>query len=64
MTTKSIAIKAHERKFSRYAEKVVELTVGDLRRVAKATEWTERSVDRGVEVSSGHSRRHHQASAE
>lgn len=35
---KSIAIKAHDRRFSGCARKVIKLTVGDLHRVAKATE--------------------------
>jgi len=56
MTTKSRAIKTHERRSSRRAEKVIKLTVGGLCRVASATEQVERSVDRGTEVSSGHTR--------
>lgn len=39
---KSIAIEAHERRFSGCAEKVIKLTVGDLQRVAKATGRAER----------------------
>lgn len=56
MMAKSIAIKAHDRKFSGCAEKVIKLTVGDLRRVAKTTEIAERLSDRGAEVSRGHSK--------
>jgi hypothetical protein len=64
MMAKSIAIKALDRKFSGCATKVIKLTVGDLRRVVKATEGAERLSDRGAEVSRGHIKRHHRTSAE
>jgi hypothetical protein len=44
MMAKSIAIKAHDRRFSGCARKVIKLTVGDLCRVAKATERAERHL--------------------
>ena len=40
----------------RCARKAVELTPGDLLRVASATEAAERHPDRGAEVSRGHIR--------
>jgi hypothetical protein len=53
---KSIAIKIYRRKFSERAMKVIKLTVGDLYRVARATEAVERQPDHGTEVSRGRSR--------
>src|SRR5215469_10678193 len=54
---KSISIKGAKRRSGGYAPKAIELTPGGLLRVAcKATEATERSSDRGAEVSRGRSR--------
>ena len=54
---KSISIKGAKRRSGGCAPKAIELTPGDLSRVVrKATEATERSPDRGAEVSRGHSR--------
>lgn len=56
MMAKSIAIKVCKRRFSECAMKVIKLTVGDLRNVAKATEAAERQPDHWAEVSRGRSR--------
>jgi len=54
---KSISIKGAKRRSGGCAPKAIELTPGDLLRVArKATEAAERSPDRGAEVSRRHSR--------
>lgn len=63
MTAKSISIKHRRCRFGGCAAKVIELTSGDLSRVAKleasrrATERIARFVDRATEVSRGHSSR-------
>ena len=56
LTAKSISIKGAKRRFGGCAQKTAELTPGDLFRVASATEAVERQLDRGAEVSRGHSR--------
>src|SRR5215468_9302171 len=54
---KSISINGAKRRSVGCAPKVIELTPGDLPRVASAaTETAERPSDRGAEVSRGHSR--------
>jgi hypothetical protein len=54
---KSISIKGAKRRSGGCAPKAIELTPGDLLRVAsKATEEAERPPDREAEVSRGHSR--------
>src|ERR1022692_5204730 len=54
LTAKSISIKGAKRRSGGCARKAVELTPGDLLRVASATEAVERRSDRGAEVSRGH----------
>jgi len=56
LTAKSISIKCAKRRFGDCARKAAELTPGDLRRVASATEVVERRPNRGAEVSIGRSR--------
>src|SRR5499433_4008568 len=54
---KSISINGAKRRSGGCAPKAIELTPGDLPRVASAaTETAERPSDRGAEVSRGHSR--------
>ena len=56
MTPKSISIKSTEGKFGRDVQKGVKLTSGGLHRVLMGrTDGVVRLVDRGAEVSSGHS---------
>ena len=56
LTAKSVSIKDAKRRSGGCARKTVELTPGDLFRVASATEAVERRPDRGAEVSRGHIR--------
>src|ERR1022692_1859083 len=56
LTAKPISIKGAKRRFGDCAWKAAVLTPGDLLRVASATEAVERRLDRGAEVSRGHSR--------
>jgi len=56
LIAKSISIKGAKRRSGGCAQKVAELTPGDLLRVASATEVVERRPDRGAEVSRGHIR--------
>ena len=51
-----LSIKEAKRRSGDCAPKTVELTPGDLFRVASATEVVERRPDRGTEVSKGHIR--------
>jgi hypothetical protein len=53
LTAKSISIKDAKRRAGGCARKTVELTPGDLLRVASATEVVEKRPDRGGEVSRG-----------
>jgi hypothetical protein len=55
-TAKFISIKGAKRRSGGDAPKAVELTPGDLRRVASATEAVQRRSDRGAEVSRGRTR--------
>src|SRR5215510_9235269 len=56
LTAKSISIKCAKRRSGDCARKAAELTPGELRPVASATEVVERRPDRGAEVSIGHIR--------
>jgi len=56
LTAKPISIKYAERRSGDCAQKAIELTPGDLLRVASATEAAARHPDRGAEVSRGNSR--------
>ena len=56
LTAKSISIKGAKRRFGGCAQKMAELTPGDLFRVALATAAVEWRSDRGAEVSRGHIR--------
>ena len=56
LTAKPISIKYTERRSGDCAQKAIELTPGDLPRVAPATEVAARHPDRGAEVSRGHIR--------
>ena len=56
LTAKSISIKGAKRRFGDCAQKVTELTPGELPGVAVATEVVARLPDRRAEVSIRHSR--------